>query len=186
MAIAASRFALDLSALPSRSDELRVGFGMGMGNNKKPLLLVYPGVSAAFEPQHIRYAADMTLKLDDGTVAQKLGQFVVTGERIIGMITSGIAGGTKLNASSGSVYAFVLGLDDIQPVEVKTSRKGTPAEALIQSRDGQRPVFSLHIGSVVGSLSDAGVLTYSSSLSDLLNSLTPESRAGLRRPPTMY
>lgn len=183
MTIAVGHFTLDLSALPWRSDELGAGINMGVGNNKKPLLLIHPGADAAVEPQHIRYGADITLELDDGTVVQKLGQFVVTGERIIGMITHGAVGGAKLDPSLGSVYAFAFSLNDIEPVEVTTNRKGVPVEALIRSQAGQRLAFALRVSSVVGCLSDAGVLTYKSSLRDLINSLTPESRENLRKPP---
>lgn len=182
MTIAIGRFTLDPSALPWRSDDLGVGISMGVGNNKKPLLLIHPGADRAFEPQHIRYAADITLELDDDTVHQ-LGQLVVTGERIIGMITRGSAGGAKLGPSLDlRVYTFALTLNDIEPIEVTTNRKGVPAEALIRSRAGQLPPFALRVSSVVGCLSDAGVLTYRSSLRDLIDSLTPESRENLRKP----
>jgi hypothetical protein len=155
---------------------------MGLGNNKKPLLLIHPGADSAFEPQHIRYAADITLELDDDRV-QKLGQLVVTGERIIGMITHGSVGGARVDPSLDlRVYTFALNLNDIEPIEVTTNRKGMPVEALIRSRAGQRPAFALRVSSVVGCLSDAGVLTYRTSLRDLIDSLTPESRENLRKP----
>jgi len=182
LTIAIGRFTLDPSALPWRSDELGVGISMGVGNNKKPLLLIHPGADPAFEPQHIRYAADITLELDDDKV-QKLGQLVVTGERIIGLITRGLVGGARVDPSQDlRVYVFALSLNDSEPMEVTTNRKGVPVEALIRSKDGQRPPFVLRVSSVVGCLSDAGALTYRTSLRDLINSVTPESRENLRQP----
>jgi hypothetical protein len=71
------------------------------------------------------------------------------------------------------VYAFTAGVDDLQPAEVQAKR-GKPTGLVVRSRDGQ---FELHVTSVIGSLDDDGMLTFGASLTDLLNSLTPESRS---------
>jgi len=42
VAFQARGFALDLMALPARSDELGVVFAQGVGNNGRPLLLLFP------------------------------------------------------------------------------------------------------------------------------------------------
>ena len=64
MAFAACHLMLDLSALPSQSDPLGVGFAMAVGNNKKPVLLIYPvnDMDTASRPRHVRYAVYMTLR----------------------------------------------------------------------------------------------------------------------------
>jgi hypothetical protein len=114
----------------------------------------------------------MELSGDDGTAAGKLGQLVVTGERVIGMMTRGSAGGTKLDDSAGRVYVFAVSRDDLRPAEAETNRKGIPTKALIRSRDGQYPGFTLRVTSVVGTLDDRGHLVYQPSLADLLASLS--------------
>ncbi len=135
MAIVATTLTLDLAALPTRSAELRVGFGMGVGNNNKQLLLLYPGTDGGYEPQHLRYAVYMTLTFDGMTVGN-LGQLVVTGQRLIGMMTHGSAGGTKLNESAGSVFAFTIGLDDFSRPR---RRRGGPVVWLASSSGRSRP-----------------------------------------------
>jgi hypothetical protein len=173
VAFAARALTLDLNALPVRQEELRIGFGMGVGNNKKPLLLVYPGTGADHETLHVRYAVYMNLALDGRPVAGNLGQLIVTGQCLVGMMTHGKANGTTLDESVGSVFAFTIGLDDIQPPTAKTRWTGRIASVVITSRPGQNPTFELTITSVVGVLTNGGGLTYRQSLADLMTSLTP-------------
>ena len=173
MTFAADYLSLDLSALPLASPEFGAGFYLGTGNNRKPLLLVAPGAGNSVVP-HVRYAAGLVLALADGTVVKELGQLVVTGDRIIGIVTQGSAGQVRLDGAAGSVYAFTAGADDLQPAEVQAKRRGKLTGLVVRSRDGQ---FELHVTSVIGSLDDDGTLTFGASLADLLNSLTPESRS---------
>ena len=172
MTFTVSYLMLDLSALPFHSVELNADFRLGAGNDGKPLLLLSPGGDAAAPSPHQRFAVYMELSGDDGTAAGKLGQLVVTGERVVGMMTRGSAGGAKLDDSAGRVYAFAASRDDLRPAEAETNRKGIPTKALIQSRDGQHPGFTLRITSVVGTLDDHGRLVFQSSLADLLAALS--------------
>jgi hypothetical protein len=167
-----SQLMLDLSALPFRSAELNADFRLGAGNNGKPLLLLSPAADAAAPSPHERYAVYMELSGDEGMAAGKLGQLVVTRERVIGMMTRGSAGGTKLDDSAGRVYAFAASRDDLRPAEAETNRKGSPTKVLIRSRDGQYPGFTLRVTSVVGILDDRGQLVYQPSLADLLAALS--------------
>jgi len=148
---------------------------MGAGNNKKPLLLIYPANDPATSPvaAPVRYAVYMTLRLSDGTEAGDVGQLMVSGRRVIGMITHGSAGETRLDESAGSVYAFCLDLDDVKSVEPKTRWTGRVAGAVITSRDDLEPGFVLRLTSVAGFLADSGRLTSGASFADLLRSLTP-------------
>ncbi len=173
MAFAACHMTLDLTALPSQSDELGVGFGMGIGNDKNPLLLVYQGAGTPAEPLQARFAVYMRLTLGDGTQAGDLGQLLVSGQRLIGMMTHGSAAGARLNESAGSVYAFALDLADIQSVRTKTRWTGRLAGVVVQSLAGQNPGFVLEITSVVGVLADSGRLSYGASFTDVLSRLTP-------------
>jgi hypothetical protein len=175
VAFLACHLILDQSDLPSQLEELRVGFKMGVGNNKKPLLLIYPGNDSAISPVGalIRYAVYMTLRLSDGTEAGDVGQLIVYGRRVIGMITHGSAGDTRLDESAGSVYAFCLDLDDIKSVEPRTRWTGRVAGAVITSKDDLDPGFVLRVTSVVGILAESGRLTSGASFADLLRSVTP-------------
>jgi hypothetical protein len=168
----ASQLMLDLSALPFHSAELSADFRLGAGNNGKPLLLLSPAAGAAGPSPYERFAVYMELSGDDGTAAGKLGQLVVTGERVIGMMTRGSAGGTRLDDSAGCVYAFAASRDDLRPAEAETSRKGSPTKALIRSRDGRHPGFTLRVTSVVGAMDDRGRLAYQPTLADLLAALS--------------
>jgi hypothetical protein len=168
----ASYLMLDLSALPFHSAEFNADFRLGAGNNGKPLLLLSPAADAAAPSRHERFAVYMELSGDDGTAAGKLGQLVVTRERMIGMVTRGSAGSAKLDDSAGSIYAFAASRDDLRPAEGETNRKGGLTQAIIRSRDGQHPGFTLRITSVVGTLDDRGQLVYRPSLADLLVSLS--------------
>lgn len=171
MTFTAGHLMLDLSALPFHSAELNADFRLGAGNNGKPLLLS-PAADAAAPSPHERFAVYMELSGDDGTAAGKLGQLVVTRERVIGMMTRGSAGGAKLDDSAGRVYAFAASRDDLRPAEAETNRKGRLTQALIRSRDGRYPGFTLRVTSVAGTLDDRGQLVYRPSLADLLVSLS--------------
>jgi hypothetical protein len=166
---------LDLSDLPSHLEELGAGFKMGVGNNKKPLLLIYPAHDAAMGPvaAPIRYAVYMTLRLSDGTEAGDVGQLIVSGPRVIGMVTHGSAGESRLDESAGSVYAFCFDLDDIKSVEPRTRWTGRVAGAVITSKDDLDSGFVLRVTSVVGILAESGRLTSGASFADLLRSVTP-------------
>jgi hypothetical protein len=166
---------LDLADLPSQLEDLPVGFKVGAGNNRKPLLVIYPANDATISPvaAPIRYTVYMTLRLSDGTEAGDVGQLIVSGRRLIGMVTHGSAGDTRLDDSVGSVYAFCLDLDDIKSVEPKTRWTGRVAAAVITSKDGLDPGFVLKVTSVVGILADSGRVTSGASFADLLRSVTP-------------
>jgi hypothetical protein len=185
MAITADHLALDLSALPWHAERFGAGFYLGQGKNRKPLLLVAPGRGNAVEP-HVRYAASLVLTLVGGLVAKELGQLVVTGGQIIVMMTNGTvgpvaAGGpVKLDGAVGSVYVLSARHDDLLLAEPMTNRRGKLTGALIRSRPGPVPEFTLEVSSVIGSLDDNGMLAYRASLLDLMESLTLESRSHLR------
>jgi hypothetical protein len=180
VAIVARALTIDLNSLPVRLEELRLGFEMGIGNNKRPLLLVHPASDAGHEPVHVRYAVYMNLTLNGRPAAGNLGQLIITGQRLIGLMTHGNANGTKLDESAGSVFAFTIGLDDIQQPAPKTRWTGRVASVTIASQAGQTPPFGLAVTSVVGVLSDSGDLTYGQSFADLMASLTPEARQRMR------
>lgn len=180
MPIVTGHYTLDRSKLPTKADELRVRFVSQLVNGKNRLLVLYPVSEPGFEPSYVRYAVGMKLRLGDGTVAQGLGQIVVTGQRLIGMITDGSVGKADLKESAGSVYAFALDLDDFGPVEIKKNWLGKPIEALILSKEGQSPVFGVGVFSVDLSVKDDGQVIRTS-LPAFLEQLTPEGRRNLQK-----
>jgi hypothetical protein len=182
LALVARALSLDLSALPVRLEELRLRFAMGAGNNNRAVLLVYPAAEAGYEPVHIRFAVYMNLVVDGKPAAGNLGQLIVTGHRLIGMLTHGNADATKLDESAGSVFAFTIGLDDIQQPVPKTRWTGRVAAVTIASQPAQDPLFELAVTSVVGELADSGELGYRQSLADLIASLSPEARKRMQGP----
>ena len=169
MAFQSRGFALDLMTLPIRSDELGVVFAQGVGNNGRPLLLLFPQQGPGLMP-HVRYAAYMSLRLGDGTQVSELGQLIVTGDRVVGVFIRGAAGGTRLDDTAGAVYAFSFDRGDLAPAELKTRRKGAVTHAILRSQAGLQPVFELQLSSVVGNLADSGQLQFGASLGELMQS----------------
>jgi len=181
MAYTTALYTLDLAALPLKAEKIRARFDSQVVNGKNRQLLIYPNTGPDFEPHYIRYHAGIVFRLDNGTVAKIMGQLVVTGERIIGLITDGSVGKTKLSESSGSVYAFALDLDDIQLARIKTNWRKQPVEAFIMPIQDQKPAFLLQVFSVAATVQDNGTAR-PSSLPNLLNRLTPEGRRKLQEP----
>lgn len=185
MPIATGHYTLDRTKLPAKADALRIRFVPQLVNNKNTLLVLYPDTEPGFEPSFMRYAVLMKfdhLLQGDGSVAaaQGLGQIVVTGQRLLGMITDGSMGKTMLKEAAGSVYVFALDLDDCAPVESKTNWRGKQVEAVIRSKEGQAPPFRLQIMSVDLLLKNDGQVIRAS-LPTFLEHLTPEGRQNLQK-----
>ena len=94
MPIVTGHYKIDRAKLPSKVDDLRIRFVSQLVNGKNTLLLLYPNSEPGAEPVYVRYAGGIKLGLGDGTVAEGIGQIVVTGKRLIGMITDGSVGKT--------------------------------------------------------------------------------------------
>lgn len=185
MPIVTGHYTLDRTKLPAKAEALRIRFVPQLANNKNTLLVLYPNAEPGSEPSYVRYVALMKLGhllKGDGpmAVAQGLGQIVVTGQRLLGMITDGSVGKTVLKETAGSVYAFALDLDDCNPVEIKTNWRSKPVEAVIQSKEGQTPPFRLQIISVDLLLKNDGQVIRAS-LPAFLEQLTPEGRRNLQK-----
>ena len=184
MSIVTGHYTLDRSKLPTQADELRVRFVLQRVNGKNTLLVLYPNSEPGFEPSYVRYVVGMEFRqilLSDRTLigAQGLGQIVVTGQRLIGMITDGSIGKTVLKEAVGSVYVFALDLDDIRPVEIKKNWLGKPVEAIIESKVGQSPPFGIKVFSVDLLLRNDGQVIRAS-LPAFLELLTPEGQRSLQ------
>ena len=150
---------------------------------KNTLLMLYPNSESGFEPSYVRYVVRMTLALGDGTVAKGLAQIVVTGQRLIGMITDGSVGKTILKESAGPVYAFALDLDDFDPVEIQKNWLGKPVSVRIMAKEGQDPPFAMYamrVHNVFLLVEDDGQAVRTS-LPAFLERLTPEGRRNLQK-----
>lgn len=181
MPIVTGHYNLDRSKLPSKSDKLRVLFKSQLVNRKNNLLVIYPNAEPGYEPAYARYVTGMKLQLRDGTIAQMMGQIVITGQRLIGMITDGSAGKATLNEATGSVYTFTVDLEDIRPVETRKNWRGKPVEIMIRSKEGQNPAFLLHIiGGTIATLKNDGNAA-PTTLEAFLERLTPEGRRNLQK-----
>jgi hypothetical protein len=181
MAHAAALYTLDLTALSLKAERIRARIGSQVVNGKNRLLFIYPDTGPEFEPHYVRYGCGIVFRLADGTVAKIRGQLVITGERIIGLITDGSAGKVKLDESSGSVYGFTLDLDDLQPPSIKTNWRNKPVEVFILPRQDREPAFLLEVFSVVALMRDNG-RAGPTELPNLLHRLTPEGRRELQTP----
>jgi hypothetical protein len=175
MPIIAAHYQLNLSELPVRSEKLRARFGQQVVNGKNKRIFLYPDTDPGFEPRYVRYGSGIILKLSDGTVAQQIGQIVVTGQRIIGIVSRGAVGKIPLNSETGSIYGFSVDLNDIQPLAIRTNWRNKPIEVNIRSRVGQEPAFALQLFSVAAQLANDGK-AQPASLPALLTRLSPEGR----------
>jgi hypothetical protein len=92
MPIVTGHYTFNRTNQPAKADELRVRFVPQLVNGKNTLLVHYPNSEPGFEPSYLRYVVEMKLQLGDGTVPWGLAQIVVTGQRLIGMITDGSVG----------------------------------------------------------------------------------------------
>ena len=178
MAFSVGHLTFDPAAPPPESTALGATFRMGTGNNSKRLLLLFP--AGPGPAPHMRFAVYMTLTGTDGTSAGDLGQLVITGERLIGMMTHGSAGAARLDERAGSVYVFTASAGDLAPPAQKTKWTGRAAGVLIRSAPGLRPGFELEITSVAGALADDGTLTFGQSFASLIDALDPEQRRRLQ------
>jgi hypothetical protein len=181
-------YTLDLTELPAKAPDLRIRFVPQLVNRKNTALVLYPNAEPGFEPSYVRYVVMMEFRhllLRERVIliVQGRGQLVVTGQRLVGMITDGSMGKVSLNESVGSVYAFAFDLDDIRPVEIKENWRGKTIEAIIHSKVGQSSMFGLKVFSPGPGLpllleDDGQVIR--TSLSAFLDQLTPESRRNLQ------
>jgi hypothetical protein len=179
MPVLTGSYNLDLTALPANAEKQRVRFDTQVVNGKNRLLMMYPASGQGFEPTYVRYMVGMTLRLGDGTTAQQQGQLIVTGQRLLGMFTSGSVGNKQLNGQAGSIFVFTIDLDDIDVITPKTNRRGKPVEATLSSRDDLDPWFVLHIITVAASLKNDGTAK-PTSIQAFLPRLSPEGRRELQ------
>ncbi len=172
MPIKTGVFSLDRSSLPSHAAELPARFSEVVVNDKAKVILIGPGSDPDYEPRFARFLCGIILRLSDGTVAQNQGQLVISGRRILGMVTDGSVGGRVLNSQVGSVYAFSIDRDEIKPPVAKKNWRGKSIEVGMGSSDASETQFVLQVFSVVASVTDRGEYTYSS-LDRFLERFTP-------------
>jgi hypothetical protein len=176
--IATDHLSVDYSSLPLVSRGLRIRFEKLATKAGKPAVMLYPAAEPGFEPNFVRYAGGMFLKLGDGTVAQSTGQLVVTGRRLLGVVTQGSVGNHKLDDATGAVFAFVINREDMHPPQTKTNWRGKPVEAVIRSTEEQTLAFVLQVFSVVAAIkNDSSVAP--TSLDMFLQRFTDEGQANL-------
>ncbi len=179
MGISTAKYTLDVAALPVRDETLRIRFDTQVVNGKNRLLYLYPASDMGAEPTYARFAAGMSLRTGDGIAAQRQGQLIVTGRRLLGMFTSGAVGNQPLNGGSGSIFAFSIEFDDVATVTPKTNWRGRPVEATIASNNDLDPWFSLHVLVVAASLKNDGKAT-PTTIQAFLSRITPEGRRELQ------
>jgi len=144
--------------------------------------MLYPASSKGYEPFYRRFAVGMDIKIGAGTTAIGKGQLVVTGERLLGVLTLGDADGRALDEASGSIYVFSIDLDDIVTTTNKANWRGKAVEAVFASTEEADPWFVLHVFVVAASVTNAGQAA-PSSMPALLANLTPGGRKALQEAP---
>ncbi|HTW06413.1 MAG TPA: hypothetical protein VME46_02830 [Acidimicrobiales bacterium] len=169
MALKVARLTLNRAAMPQKCNELGIRFerqsvAMIKGNLTEMILLrpatslLPEGEAVGPEPRFNLVVCGMHLKSGDGTVAQGSGQLVITAQRLLGMINNGTATGSNpLSSSSGSVFCFSIGRDDIYAPDV-TKRRFKPSDYGFRAREEQTPSFYLTVFSAMASIANGKTL----------------------------
>jgi hypothetical protein len=178
MTLTAGHYTVDKARLPMDLEEARAGLTLQAIRGKKEIALIHPNAQAGYEPNHVRYMCGLGLSRGNGDVAQRMGQVVVTGRRVIGMVTDGSFGDIKLSEDSGSIYVFAFELDDIGDPQVKSNWRRKPIEVVLRSREGGDAAFSLVVFSLSTVVKNDGSLVFCS-LKSFLDNFTPAGRREL-------
>ena len=180
MPIVTGQYNLDLSRLPTKAADLRIKVDTQILNGKTKGLLLHPATGNDFEPGYYRYMCGIGLKLGNGLTAGKIGQIVVTGRRLLGMVTDGTAGDVALSGEAGVIYAFSIDLDDFYGPQARTNWRGKPVEAVFRSKEDQPLAFILQVFSVAVNVTNDGKIAYTS-VANFITKFSPESRQALRK-----
>jgi hypothetical protein len=157
VSIVTRKYSVDLASLPKADPDLVIQIERTSVNGNE-ILLLSKNSDDGVEPLQVRFATGMVLNLADGTTVGTQGQLVITGERVLGLITDGKVGDDVINESIGSIFTFVFDLDDIGQIESKSNWRGKPVELVFHSKENQSPIFSLQVFSVVAVLKSDGSL----------------------------
>ncbi len=159
MALTTATLTIDHSLLPQKYDKLGVRFErrsvttLKAGAPPKDMVLLRPAgtllagdAAIGPEPRWNHILCGISIKTADGTEAHGQGQFIITGQRFIGMIDNGTAGGTSplSAAKTGKIFCFSFGRDDVSPPEVKKHRL-QPSDFTFVGQQGQPVRFRVLI-----------------------------------------
>ncbi len=171
MSLKTARLTLDNNSMPQHYKDLGIRFVRetvaGNKGGSTEMVLVRPAASLlpeeeALGPEGSFYllACGLHLKASDGTTAQGSGQLLITGRRLIGMLTNGSATGSNpLSATTGNVFCFSLNRDDVLPPEVKT-RRLKPSEYTFRSRDGLAVQFQLLVFAAMAAIANGKTILW--------------------------
>ncbi|HUC59719.1 MAG TPA: hypothetical protein VMA95_20130 [Streptosporangiaceae bacterium] len=192
MALKTAHLKIDRLLLPQKYDDLGVRFEhhavatLKEGKPPADMVLIRPagqllGAEDAVgpEPRWNLLLCGMRIKARDGTDAQGQGQLLITGQRLIGMIDTGTAGGSRLSAdSSGSIFCFAFLRDDVYPPQVKKHRL-TPSDFSFRSKEQQPVAFQMMVIAAMAYIANDKVGYWFDK--NMLHALSDEGREGLLR-----
>lgn len=155
MALRTARLTIDHKLLPQKYDKLGIRFErrsvakIKAGSAPADMVVAIPagtllGEEDAVgpEPRWNTVLCGLTIKALDGTDAKGQGQLLITGQRLIGMISSGTAVGGPLDVEkTGNIFCFSCRRDDVYPPEVKKHRL-TPSDFSFRSKEEQPVAFT--------------------------------------------
>ncbi len=175
-------YKVDLASLPLRDNSvgLRINTQI-LASNKSRVLLLYPSREKGFGPWYTRYVGSMSLTTGSDMKVQGTGQLVVTGRRLLVMVTDGTFNGKPLGEKDGYICGFSIDHDDIVTTKLKSNWRGKPVEVTFASSDQASPWFVLHIVSVAAWITDDGKVG-PTTVERFLKKMSPESRAEMLKP----
>lgn len=141
MALLTKTYTLDADMESHIDSELGLRLAMGPVNDRT-LLLLHPYGND--EPRYRRFVVGI-LNLNRATATglekiQGRGQVVLTGRRVLGLITDGAHNATALNEAEGKVASFSLNRSDILSADIPTNWRGSPKRVILgMSSTGSAP-----------------------------------------------
>jgi len=153
MSIESRTIDFTLSELPQSSPEvgialekavisLQVGRRTKVGNER---IVLHPASERFEEPRFARFAVSLHLTLGAGLVLAGVGQLVVTGRRVIGLVTEGAAGQVTFEETRGKVCGFSFDWDDVGPPSISCNWRGKPTMVSFESSTDASERFKLVI-----------------------------------------
>ncbi len=192
MTLKTARFTIDRNMLPQKSSNLGIRLERHSVAKIKAtdppadMVLIKPSgtlLAAAEavgpEPRWNTILCGLRLKAMDGTDVQGNGQLILTGQRFIGMIDNGTAGGQPFSvASSGSIFCFAFHRDDVYAPQVKKHRL-TPSDFSFRSKEEQPVAFQLLVLMAMAYVANDKMGYWHDK--NMLHTLSEEGRQGLLR-----
>jgi len=156
MALKMTQLTLNRDSMPQHCKELGISVVrqsvVDLKGNAKGMVLLRPAAqlldeedSVGPEPRFYFLLCGLQLKARNGSAANGSGQLVITGRRILGMITKGTAGSKPFSLDeTGDVFCFSINRSDVYAPQVKR-RRLLPSDFSFRAKEESPIAFGLMV-----------------------------------------